>query len=280
MEINHENKQVVKVLNALIDGRVQKGLVEYPIAIVNEEHIKLEDMSVNRGMEILNELFIRGDITILSKDEFTYYEEKFNKSIDEKFEALLKARRTTKNAIIKACEQMLKKFGFDTESVDFDIDKEFWDLEDYKRIVSNTVLEKKFKSPEIEKYKIQNDLFKLRKYIESGRDFYNMDKDWILFNQEKQILTIGLQRVSLKRTPKIYGQYIIEHIIENGIKEKYFVDELIEDNVIPDAKKNRQYSDAIRELNKKVREQTSEPQIKEFIKKDRDYLRIKDTVSL
>ncbi len=280
MEIAHDNKQVVKVLNSLIDGRLQKGIKEYPIAIVNEEHIKMEDMSVHRGMEIINELLLRRNIIILSDEEFYEYEQKFHTNLDNVFEKLKKAHKVTEEEVIKFCKKILKNFGFDPESVDINSNKEHWEMEDYKRKVSNTVLERKFKSPEIGKYKIQSDIFKLRKYIESGRDFWNMDDDWIKFDLESQILTIGLQKVSLKRTPKIYGQYLIEYILKNGVKEKYFIDELIENDVIPEAIKNKQYSDAVRDLNKKIRDQTSNPQIKEFIKKDKDYLRIKDTVSL
>ena len=44
MEITPENQQVVKVLNALIGGRVKVGLEKFPVAIIHEYHLTSENI--------------------------------------------------------------------------------------------------------------------------------------------------------------------------------------------------------------------------------------------
>lgn len=283
MEMTPENQQVVKVLNALIGGRVKVGLEKFPVAIVNEYHLTSENIGVNEGMEILHQLRMKEYLSILTDKDFQQYEDDFEKALNWVLRYLRKRRGVSQVKIKEAMKKLLWRFGFDTESKDFFEKDDPKELEDWNRTVSNHVLEKQFKSPEVEKYRINKNLFDLREKLRRGKDFYNMSKDFLTYDSENFDLYIGEHYVNIKPREDIpAGHFILKHIIDHGKKDTYSLDEMRDARVIPssyDMNTLKKYEDAARGITRKVNQQTK-LLIPDFLKVTKGTVKIREKYTL
>jgi hypothetical protein len=261
MEITPENKQVIKVLNALIGGRVKVGLEKFPVAIVHEYHLSSEDIGINEGMEILHSLREKEYIRILLEEEHIQYQKDFDKAMNWLLRFLRKRRGVSQKEIKKAMKKLLWRFGFDTESDDFYKAEDPKDLKDWERTVSNHVFERQIKSPEIEKYRVNKNLFLLREQLRRGKNFYNMSKEFLTYDSENYELYIGEEYINIKPREDIpAGHYILKYIFDNEKRKTHSLDEMRDENVIPlnnEMTTLKQYQDSARGITKKVNKQTN-----------------------
>jgi hypothetical protein len=283
METTPENKQVIKVLNALIGGRVKVGLEKFPVAIVHEYHLSSEDIGINEGMEILNALREKEYIRILLEEEHIQYQEALDKAINWLFRFLRKRRGVSHKKIEKMVKKMLYKFGFDTETENFKNTEKLEDLDAWEQKVSNTVYEKQIKSAEVEKYRINKNLFLLREQLRRGKDFYNMSKEFLSYDSDKYDLYIGEEYINIKPREDIpAGHYILKYIFDNGKRKTHSLDEMRDENVIPlnnEMTTLKQYQDSARGITKKVNKQTN-AKYADFLKVTKETVKIRDKYTL
>ena len=203
--------------------------------------------------------------------------------MEKLFDSLKKKRGVTHKQIEKSVKKMLYTFGFDTEGKNFKEAEDIKELEDWRKVVSNTVHEKNVKAPEVGKFRIRKDLFLLREQLRRGKDFYNLDREYLTYDSENFDLYIGEEYINIKpqdTTPA--GHHILKYIIENDKRMTYSLDELRDRRVIPieyNMNTLKQYSDATRGINNKIRTQTN-AKIPDFIKVSKGEIKIRDKYTL
>jgi hypothetical protein len=283
MEITPENKQLIKVLNALIGGRVKVGLEKFPVAIVHEYNLTSEIIGVNEGMEILNVLREKEYITLMTEAEHQEYQKEFDKAMNWLFRYLRKRRGVPKKKIEKMVKDMLYKFGFDSETENFKNTDRLENLDAWEQKVSNTVYEKQIKSPEVDKYRITKNLFLLREQLRRGKDFYNMTKEFLTYDSEKYDLYIGEEYVNIKPREDIpTGHYILKYIFDNNKRAIHSLDEMRDNNVIPlhyQMETLKQYQDSARGITRKVKNKTNN-KYSDFLKITKETVKIRDKYTL
>ncbi len=279
MEITPENKQILKVINALIEKRHNsKYINECPFSVVTLKHLELIDLDCFEASRLFNDLKNYEAIELTNEEEFKKVVEMIGEEIMIKVDEKIKKGKSSYKQVQKNLENMMKYVGIEPTKEELKKDITLKELESFKKRVTNTIDEELLKSKEIGIYKIKKDLHKMRRYILGGRDFYNMDKEFLSLDVETQIIDLNGRLISIKQNPPLKGQYLLEYILKNDAKKKYPLDELVEDNVIPDGNK-RTYIDAVINLNKRVKKETH-GDINDLLKKSGDYYFIKDQYTM
>jgi hypothetical protein len=274
-DISPENRRVIKILNALIEKRHQEYINEMPVSVVTLKHLELIDIDYFEASEIFKALINEGCIKPLSSNEYEKLMNLIYKEIEEKIQEKINDGKTSYKTVTKNSKAILKYFGIEPTNEELENDINLKDTKSYKKLITGKIEEELAKSKEIGIYKIEKDLHKIRRYIMSGRDLYNLDKDWLTFNSETQLLMIGEEPISLLASPPLNGQFLLEFILKHGSKEKYSIEELLDNDAIPDGEK-RTYYDAIVNLNKRIKKESQYKKINDFMENKGGYIYIKD----
>ncbi|MFT7328093.1 MAG: hypothetical protein ACI870_000271 [Crocinitomicaceae bacterium] len=277
-DVTPRNKIVIKALNALIEKRVKKNVLLMPISVVTQEHLNLVGLDYFEAGEIYGEMVERGYIQRINDHEFKKITKEFFKEMEERFEKKIEKGETTPETIMENSKALLNFFGFDPDDEEIMNTDNFKELKDYKKNITGRIEEALVKSREIGMFKYEINLHKLREKIRNGRDFYNMSAELVDYDFEKYLLHIKDKVINIKPTENTpLGHYILKHIQENGIKETYFIDELMENNIIPDHDINtsKQYTDAARSINKRIKNDKNSD-INDFFSVTKTSIKIKE----